>query len=150
MPASPLSVPTLPGPWRAVITSRSSTKLLIDISGESDTEVSVELERCTVGRLRHAYPVNAQDIEIRVRRSHGAVGTLLGVLVPAVWAVDPRCRRIVFAAPVADSDSISAAQAAGFRKVLDVELPEAELSLFVAEPDWVTGADMDLDRVPEA
>jgi hypothetical protein len=63
-------------------------------------------------------------------------------------AADPECRRVVFAASVGDLDAVAAAQAAGFRYVLDVDVPDAELSLLVAEPDWVSDVDADLDRVP--
>ena len=59
---------------------------------------------------------------------------------------DPRCRRVVFAAPVDDLTSIAAAQAAGFRYVVDVDIPGEELSLLVAEAHWVTA--IDSDRVP--
>ena len=59
---------------------------------------------------------------------------------------DPRCRRVVFAAPVDDLTSIAAAHAAGFRYVVDVDIPGEELSLLVAEAHWVTA--MDSDRVP--
>jgi hypothetical protein len=55
---------------------------------------------------------------------------------------------VVFAAPVDDLEIVAAAEAAGFRYVVDVEVPGEDLSLLVAEPEWVTRVDMDLDRVP--
>jgi hypothetical protein len=70
------------------------------------------------------------------------------VLAGAIQAADPRCRRVVFAAPVDDLEIVAAAQAAGFRYVVEVEVPGEDLSLLVAEPEWVTRVDMDLDRVP--
>ncbi|MER5911196.1 hypothetical protein ABT124_11975 [Streptomyces sp. NPDC001982] len=45
---------------------------------------------------------------------------------------------------------MAAAASAGFRYAVDVDLGPEELSLLVSEPDWVTGTDMDLDRVPGA
>jgi len=41
-----------------------------------------------------------------------------------------------------------AAEMAGFRPVVDVDVPGAELRLFVAEPVWVSN--IDLQRVPGA
>ncbi|MGW0632796.1 hypothetical protein [Streptomyces sp. NPDC002758] len=45
---------------------------------------------------------------------------------------------------------MAAAASAGFRHAVDVDLGPEELSVLVSEPDWVTGTDMDLDRVPGA
>lgn len=59
---------------------------------------------------------------------------------------DAHCRRVVFAAAAGDQAMVAAVQAAGFRCVLDVDVPGAELSLLVAEPGWVT--ERDDDRVP--
>ncbi|MFE0678986.1 hypothetical protein [Streptomyces sp. NPDC058867] len=69
-------------------------------------------------------------------------------MTAAVTEQDPRCRRIIFAAGSGDLARMRAAEAVGFRYVLDVDLGREELSLFVAEPAWVTHTDMDLDRVP--
>jgi hypothetical protein len=64
--------------------------------------------------------------------------------------VDPRCRRVVHAVPAGQRDQIAAAESAGCRYVVDVDLGREELSLLVAEPDWVTDTDIDIDRVPGA
>ncbi|GCE44881.1 hypothetical protein Rhow_000507 [Rhodococcus wratislaviensis] len=44
--------------------------------------------------------------------------------------------------------TIAAAEAAGFRYVVDVDVAESELSLLVSEPGWVTEVDIDLEHVP--
>jgi hypothetical protein len=72
----------------------------------------------------------------------------LGLLLRAVLAADPDCRRVVHAVPEGDRTAIEAAEAAGFRYVVDVDLHDRQLSLLVAEPGWVTATDLDLDRVP--
>lgn len=110
----------------------------------------VALERCATGRLRDAYPVNRHDVEVRLTEQLPAeeVTKLLGATVRAALERDPHCRRVVFAVAVGDLVTMAAAEAAGFRYVVDVDIPGAELSLLVAEPDWVTAVDMDLDRVP--
>ncbi|WP_158839951.1 hypothetical protein [Saccharothrix deserti] len=112
--------------------------------------MTVEVERCSAGPLRDAYPIAANDVEVRVTGASTSevLTNVLTTLVGEVLTADPRCRRVVFAAPAGDHDTVSAAEAAGFRYVLDVDLPGAELSLLVAEPTWVTRVDMDLDRVP--
>ena len=108
----------------------------------------VKLQRCVEGRLRDAYPVNAHDVEVRVSEELPAdlLAEMLARAAREVLGNDPRCRRVVFAAPVDDLSRIAAAQAAGFRYVVDVDVPGEELSLLVAEAHWVTA--IDSDRVP--
>jgi hypothetical protein len=110
----------------------------------------VRLERCATGRLRDAYPVHAHDVEVRLARavSPDLLGALLADAARGVLDGDPECRRVVFAAPADDREAAATARAAGFRHVLDVDLPGAELSLLVAEPGWVTVGWADLDTVP--
>jgi len=66
----------------------------------------------------------------------------------AVLDADPRCRRVVLAAPADHADIEKAAAAAGFRHIVDVEVSRVELSLLVAEPGWVRKVDADIDKVP--
>jgi len=108
----------------------------------------VKLQRCVEGRLRDAYPVNAHDVEVQVTEElpPDRLAEILARTAHEVLGNDPRCRRVVFAVPVDDLTSIAAAHAAGFRYVVDVDIPGEELSLLVAEPHWVTA--IDSDRVP--
>ncbi|MEU6729342.1 hypothetical protein ABZ917_37050 [Nonomuraea wenchangensis] len=105
----------------------------------------VRLERCAAGRLRDAYPVAAHDLELRVAE---ADAELLRALVDDIAAADPQCRRVVYAVPQGDLDRMAVGEAAGFRYVVDVDLADEQLSLLVAEPEWVTRTDMDLNHVP--
>jgi len=136
--------------WTCTTTGRSRAGVVLAMSRNDGTEVVAEVERCCAGRLRHAYPVNAHDVEVRIAdaSSPEVLTDALGLLARAVQAADPRCRRVVFAAPAGDPKAVAAAEAAGLRYVLDVDVPGADLSLLVAEPEWVTTADRDLDRVP--
>ncbi|MBV6760411.1 hypothetical protein [Rhodococcus opacus] len=121
-------------------------------------DLTVELQRCARGRLRNAYPVSSHDLEVQVggAESTDVLTASLGAVVTAIEAAEPQCRRIVYAVDTDGSFSgavgrlsvIAAAEAAGFRYVVDVDLADAELSLLVAEPRWVTEVDMDLDHVP--
>ncbi|RQO46078.1 hypothetical protein DBV08_18195 [Rhodococcus sp. KBW08] len=120
--------------------------------------VSVDLERCIRGRLRESYPVGARDVEVRI----GVTGDLnvltatLNAAVAAVSHTDPLCKKIVFCIDKDENrhgahrfdEVLEAAQRAGFRFVVDVDSLDAELSVLVHEPAWVTKVDIDLDRVP--
>ena len=115
----------------------------------------IRVERCLTGRLASAYPVAGHDVELRVEDVPAEqLVALLREHSDRILAEDPACRKVVFAAHVGDLAAVAAAEAAGFRYVVDVDVPEArggteELSLLVREPDFVTAVDMDLDRVPE-
>lgn len=154
MPENVLPRLRFAAPWSSEERHWSSTGgrlLLRRIAGPS---VAVEVQRCVSGRLRNSYPVAAHDIEVRVSdaESSEALTEVLVAVVRAVRAADPDCRKVVYAVdrgpqPRARA-TVSAAEAAGFRYVVDVDITDAELSLLVSEPDWVTRVDMYLDRVP--
>ena len=132
-------------------TERSGTegdvRLRFDKEG---TPIEFSARRCADGRLRNAYPISAHDVELDVLNGAAPQQIMrpLAVLTQAILNSDDSCRRVVFAAPAEDHALVAAAQAAGFRYVLDVDVPGAELSLLVAEPRWVT--EFDDDRVPGA
>jgi hypothetical protein len=114
----------------------------------------ITAEPTVTGRLAAAYPAGRHDVELRV--SGAAPDELTETLrheSDRLLRADPSLRKVVFAAPVDDLDGIGAAEAAGFRYVVDVDLLEAdgpvELSLLVREPAFVTEVDMDLDRIPD-
>ncbi|MFD3588357.1 hypothetical protein [Streptomyces sp. NPDC058683] len=75
---------------------------------------------------------------------------LLQALTAAVQRADPDCRRVVHAVRAGQPSAITAAESAGFRYVVDVDLGQADISLLVAEPRWATRTAIDLDRVPGA
>jgi hypothetical protein len=126
--------------------SRHATKFVLTKAG---TNLDATLERCAHGRLRDAYPVAERDIEIRLDDLlTDELTALLDALSVAVQQADPQCRRVVFGANRGDLATLAAAEKAGFRYVVDVDLARASLSLTVTEPSWVTSVDMDLDRVP--
>ncbi len=117
--------------------------------------IGIHAMRSLDGRVRSAYPVGAHDVEfyatdvpdVAVPQDFPADLAELG---QAVLDADPKRRRVVLAIGVDDMDLLEAARAAGFRYVVDVDIPGEELSLLVLEPVWVTHADADLDTVPES
>ncbi|MFF0818183.1 hypothetical protein ACFYVR_23965 [Rhodococcus sp. NPDC003318] len=155
---SPFPLPLFAEPWSGEVVSWSDSGGRIVLRRDGERTVTVEFVRCVRGRLRLAYPVSTHDVEVRVADIATAdeLTAALRVVVPAVREADPRCRKVVY--PVVSNGSareplgalatIAAAEAAGFRYVVDVDIADAELSLMVAEPDWVTAVDIDLDHVP--
>lgn len=115
----------------------------------------VSVTSCLDGRLGAAYPASRHDVELRVEvEDTGDLAAILDAESTRIFDTEPRCRKVVFAAPVDDLAAISAAETAGFRYVLDVELPDGgylvDVSLLVREAEFVTRVDMDLDRVPQS
>ncbi|MFG2948393.1 hypothetical protein [Streptomyces adustus] len=150
IPVPPLPEIRLPAQWHthAVRGGRHAQELrMTGVTGGA----GVRLERCAAGRLRDAYPVGRHDIEVQADDCPtGLLGELLTALTEVVGDADPRCRRLVVATAVGDGPRIAAAQSAGFRHVVDVDLGSAELGLLTWEPAWATPIDPDLDRVPGA
>ncbi|MER6332907.1 hypothetical protein [Streptomyces sp. NPDC001034] len=150
-----LQVPPLPdvrlGPsWRAGTGSHGRRFRDLRADGEGGA-VEARVERCAWGRLRDAYPVGLRDLEVRVGPcAAGALADLLAELREALADADPLSRRVVFAVPVDDPGRIAAAESAGFRRVVDIDLDEVEHTLLTWEPAWATRIDPGLDRVPGA
>lgn len=119
------------------------------------SEPTIKVERCVTGRLAGAYPAASHDVELQVAGvPTDRLAEVLRTESDRVLTEDPRCRKVVFGAPVDDLEVMAAAEAAGFRYVVDVDVPDddagaLELALLVREPAWVTRVDMDLERVPQ-
>lgn len=111
----------------------------------------VLLERAATGVFRDAFPVGEHDLRVDVDPlpEPRELTELLGLFRAQFNLVDPDCRRLVYAAPEDDLTVVAAAEQAGFRYVVDVEVSTGSYSLMVVEPDRVTSVDMDLDRVPQ-
>jgi len=154
--SEPLLQPVFGPPWSGEIISWSDTRGQVVLRRDGKKTATVELERCASGRLRLSYPVGARDIEVRVLElsNSAEITTALQAVVAAIRKIEPQCRKVVY---VVDADiahmgtaanlaTIAAAEGAGFRYVLDVDVAQAELSLLVSEPEWLV--DVDIDLVP--
>ncbi|GAA4788982.1 hypothetical protein FRX94_06695 [Corynebacterium canis] len=87
--------------------------------------------------LRHTYPFGQHDVEL----TYGTADELR-TDTAAIFAAEPRCRRVVVAVPEGDLEAIAECESAGYRYVLDVQLRDGkEVSLMVNEPEWVTSKD---------
>jgi len=146
--SSSLAELDLPG-WevRAREDRRTSSGFTLDLDS---SRIELVVARCAAGRLRDAYPVSEHDIEVRLlgELSEDARRRLLTDIVATVESADPHCRRVVYAVPEGELTVLRVAEEAGFRYVVDVDLGDQSFSLMVAEPEWVTHVDMDLNHVP--
>jgi hypothetical protein len=99
--------------------------------------------------LRACYPYGAHDLAVRlVRQDLAEAGRLLRDLVPALFAADPRCRRVV-AAPAEDDIAAQAAfEAGGFRRVAEADLPDGSVVLYTVEPPEIAELPTALDDMP--
>jgi hypothetical protein len=135
--------------WRRTSEGERSAVLRYTADG---TDIEIGARRSVDGWLRDAYPISHHDVELHSVNGFASRGftVALAELSQAIFAVDAHTRRVVFAAAAGDEAAVSAARAAGFRYVLDVDVPGADLSLLVAEPDWVTTRDASPDQIPES
>lgn len=109
--------------------------------------------KCINGRLRNAYPVGRHDVELVVRQvPPGRLTDVLRNESARILSDEPDCRKVIFAARADDLSAVAAAEEAGFRFVVEVDVPDGgevlELMLLVREPPRVTRVDMDLDHPP--
>lgn len=89
--------------------------------------------------LRHTYPYGARDRVMAFSDADDIRKT-----VESVFAGDPKCRRIVVPVEQGDVTQVEQCETAGLRYVLDVRTREGdELSLMVAEPEWVSNQSTD-------
>jgi hypothetical protein len=131
--------------WTVASQDERQTALHFD---NGDGIFAAVVRRPADGPLRTAYPVSARDVEICLNgdASSTQFGAHLAAMTTALLADDPTCRRVVVALATLDDARIAVMPSAGYRHVVDVEVPGAELSLFVREADWLIS--IDLDRVP--
>lgn len=147
----PLPILHLPESWSVAGHQVGRTRTEYVLCPPDSAELTVIVERCGAGRLTDSYPVSTHDIEVQVSAARpGTLTLVLQQVAAAVQQDDPQCRRVVFAAPVRDLSVIAAAEQAGFRYVVDIDIADGSVSLLVVEPAWVTRVDMDLDRVPQS
>ncbi|MFM1724803.1 hypothetical protein ABEU20_003398 [Rhodococcus sp. PAM 2766] len=103
------------------------------------------------GPLGNAYPAGIADVELDLRGLGDTA--VLGDLAERILRENPQCRRIVLPVPAGDLDAIGFGEDAGFRYVVDVDIPGereevTELSLLVREPGWVADAPTAVDDLP--
>jgi hypothetical protein len=145
MTMPPLSVLPPDADWTQLSGAGRDVRLRFSHDGNA---IEFSARRCAEGRLRDAYPVSAHDVELNVSNKSAPqlITRPLAALTQVILNSDDSCRRVVLATTAGDEAIVSAVEAAGFRHVLDVDVPGSELSLLVAEPSWII--ELDDDRVP--
>jgi hypothetical protein len=96
--------------------------------------------------LAATYPSGVRDRLLEPSPEAGAEA--LQLVSELVMAADPACRRLVLATAEGDIAAIARGESAGYRYVVDVDVPGQSLSLLAAEPDWVLEESRNLDDVP--
>jgi hypothetical protein len=151
MTTVPMPAVDLPPDWTLLDRTQTRAGVRLRLAGPGSGSVELTLSRTLATTLSDAYPVSAHDVHMEIGTAElpeADFVRLLRDVVVAVEANDPRCRRLVYPVLSAELDTRAAAEKAGFRFVVEVDVGDRELSLMVAEPDWVTRVDMELDRVP--
>ncbi|GAB2626976.1 hypothetical protein ABI214_20505 [Prescottella soli] len=118
---------------------------------DSGTPVEVRARYAVRGPLGNAYPAGVADLELDIDGLRDA--RVLRELGERILREYSACRRIVLPVPAGDLDAVGFAEDAGFRYVVDVDVPGergaiAELSLLVLEPGWVADAPTAVNDLP--
>lgn len=123
--------------------------------------ILLDLHRVADHPLRACYPYGAHDVAVGLvppgpaedGRAPAGPGPrpaarLLRDLAPALFAADPRCRRVIAAPDVDDTAFQHALEDGGFQRVTEADLPGGSVVLFAAEPPEVAHLSTALDDMP--
>lgn len=137
----------LPADWQVKETAPDSGwRQAFDVTQAGKPRGRVLVSNVVGSFLEAAYPAGLRDqvVQIGDNTQPGA----LQLVAEYIMAHDPLCRRIVLGVSEGDLATIHTAEQAGFRYVVDVDIPGKALSLLVAEPEWVVKESVNLDEVP--
>ena len=98
------------------------------------------------GELDAAYPASVRDRVLQPSADAAADALRLGS--EKGMAAERQGRRRVIATAEGDVAEIARAERAGYRYVVDVDLPDRSVSLMAAEPAWVLEESRRIDDVP--
>lgn len=132
--------------WSAAERPAGHDTTVYEVTEGSETRGVVTVHHVKNTDLRLAYPVGLRDRLLEP--SDDAVAGALQLVAERIFEADPATRRLVVAAAAEDLPAMQRAEAAGFRYVVDVEIPGQVLELFVAEPAWVLEESRRIDDVP--
>ncbi|WP_055713556.1 GNAT family N-acetyltransferase [Streptomyces torulosus] len=125
-------------------------------SAEGGPELLVDLHPVPDHPVRACYPFGAHDLVVGLvlpgpdpaENGPGLAARLLRDLVPVLFALSPRCRRVVAAPDEDDTATQLALEAGGFRRIGEADLPGGTVVLFAVEPPAVAGLSTALDDMP--
>lgn len=137
----------LPASWQLARQSPlAGWEAVYDVSEDGVARGSVRVARVLDTEYAPTYPVSGHDRLLEP--SDDAAPEALQLASEQTFADDPRCRRLVVAVPEEDLEQIERAEKAGYRYVVDVDLPDRAVSLLAAEPEWVLEQSRGIDIVP--
>ncbi|MPY55949.1 GNAT family N-acetyltransferase [Streptomyces spongiae] len=114
----------------------------------------VRVHRVAHHPLSACYPYGAHDLVLGLALAEeGSRGRLLAsrllrAVVPALFAADPRCRRVVAAPDESDTVMQGVWEEGGFSRVTEADLGDASVVLFTVEPPDLAGMSTALDDMP--
>ncbi|MEE2523645.1 hypothetical protein V1639_13500 [Pseudarthrobacter sp. J75] len=138
----------LPESWQAaeVPNDDAGTSRRYQVTNGGVPAGTVLVEFVVATAVAETYPVSARDRLLTPDADAGPEA--LQLVSERVMAADPGCRRLVLAVDEGDLNAIARGEAAGYRFVVDVDIPGRSLSLLAAEPDWVLETSRYMDDVP--
>ncbi|MDR6508195.1 hypothetical protein [Arthrobacter oryzae] len=137
----------LPSSWRVVETEApQGWEKSYSVTNNNLPAGAVHMSFVLSTPLATAYPAGVRDRLLEP--AQGASAEALQLVSEKVMKDDPACRRLVLATTEGDVEAIARGEAAGYRYVVDVDVPGRSLSLLVAEPDWVLEESRHLDDIP--
>ncbi|WP_200301220.1 GNAT family N-acetyltransferase [Streptomyces adelaidensis] len=127
--------------------------------GAGPEEFLVRVQHVRHHPLRACYPYGAHDLVVRLDERgdragrgplHGSesASALLRALVPALFAADARCRRVVAAPDEHDLEAQRVLAAGGLRRITEADLPDGSVVLFAVEPPDIAELSTALDDMP--
>ncbi len=142
----------LQGELRGQLAGRAARPCIVSLHDEP--VIYLEVHRVLHHPVRACYPVGAHDLalELVLGAPRSACSQLVADLLPeltsALFAFDPRCRRVTAAVDVEDTATVGDFEVGGFRHVTDADLPDRGVALLVAEPPEVAAIPTSLDAMP--
>ena len=137
----------LPPSWAAApVSAEPGFESTFAVTEDGAPRGSVSVVRVAKSELDAAYPASVRD-RLLVP-SPDAPAEALQLVSERVMEAEPACRRLVVSTPEGDVAQIARAERAGYRYVVDVDLPDRAVSLMAAEPDWVLEESRRIDDVP--
>jgi hypothetical protein len=142
---------TLRGAPDTSLSARRTTSRYAASPAGGGAEIEVVVHSVAHHPLRACYPFGAHDLAVDVVPSPGAEGLaarLLRELVPALFAAEPRCRRVIAAPQEDDTATQLLLEEAGFLRVTEADLPRGTVVLYAVEPPSLATMSTALDDMP--
>lgn len=136
----------LPARWTLTGAAENAVDTIYTVFEAGSPRGTVEVAPVRNSKYKATYPIGSRDRLLSV--SDDAAAAAVQLVSEHVLAADSRCKRLVIACAEGDLAAIDRAEAAGYRYVVDVDLPDGSASLMTAEPARVLEQSRRIDTVP--